>query len=82
MPSTRASWQIYKRLHAAPLDKEEPRTLIRHTSHSPGSGVKGRHSPAPIGLGPPKRDAHTAGYYVLVYADTRDRTGRSGREMA
>jgi hypothetical protein len=25
MPSSRASWQIYKNLRAASLDKEEPR---------------------------------------------------------
>jgi hypothetical protein len=61
MPSTRASWQIYKRLHAAPLDKEEPRTPLRHTSHSLGSGVKGRHRPAQIGPGLCARKASESG---------------------
>jgi hypothetical protein len=29
-------------------------------------------NPTPIRPGPPARDAHIVGYYVLVYADTRD----------
>jgi hypothetical protein len=49
-----------------------------------GESPKGevQHSPTPIGPGPPKRDAHIAGYYVLVYTATRGRTGQSGWERA
>ena len=32
---------------------------------------------APIGPGPPARHAQIAGYYVLVYTDTGDHTGRA-----
>jgi hypothetical protein len=31
MPSSRALWQICRRLRAAPLDKEEPRTHLLET---------------------------------------------------
>jgi hypothetical protein len=34
MPSSRASWQISKRLFAASLDKEEPRTPYMRTSEN------------------------------------------------
>jgi hypothetical protein len=38
--------------------------------------------PTPMAPGTSKRDAHIVGYYVLVYADTRDHTGRvAGRGL-
>jgi hypothetical protein len=37
----------------------------------------GLHSPAPFGQGHRRGDAHIVGYYVLVYAATREHTGRA-----
>ena len=34
MPSSRTSWQIRRRLHAAPLDKEEPRSPYTRSSEN------------------------------------------------
>jgi hypothetical protein len=64
MPSSGASWQICRRLRAAPLDKEEPRKSIPRTQVKKGKS----EGPRPLSKEP---RPHTLAYRLILNVPRR-----------